>query len=57
MRYYDPTAGSININGFDMKDIDAKTFRQKVGFVGQEPVLFSMSIAENLRIANENLTD
>ena len=52
MRYYDPTNGSVNINGFDLKDIDTKAFRQKIGFVGQEPMLFSMSIAENLRVAN-----
>lgn len=57
MRYYDPTSGGIFINGLNAKDIDIKQFRRKVGFVGQEPVLFSMSIAENLRLSNPNLTN
>jgi ABC-type bacteriocin/lantibiotic exporter with double-glycine peptidase domain len=40
-----------------MKEIDVKGFRSKVGYVGQEPMLFSMSIAENLRLSNPNLND
>jgi ATP-binding cassette subfamily B (MDR/TAP) protein 1 len=40
-----------------MKNIDIKDFRRKIGYVGQEPVLFSMSIAENLRLSNPTLTD
>lgn len=31
-------------------------FRRKIGFVGQEPVLFAMSIAENLRLADPSMT-
>lgn len=31
-------------------------FRRKVGFVGQEPVLFAMSIADNLKLAEPDLT-
>ena len=34
-----------------------KSYRSKIGIVGQEPVLFSMSIAENLRLANPDLDD
>lgn len=46
MRYYDPTFGNIVVNdSINMKDLDIKSFRQKIGYVGQEPVLFSMSIA------------
>lgn len=45
MRYYDPTSGGVFINGLNMKDIDIKKFRRKIGYVGQEPVLFSMTIA------------
>jgi ATP-binding cassette, subfamily B (MDR/TAP), member 1 len=32
-------------------------YRRKIGFVGQEPVLFAMSIAENLRLANPTLSE
>jgi ABC-type multidrug transport system fused ATPase/permease subunit len=57
LRYYDATAGSITINGTSIKEINMNNFRRKVGFVGQEPVLFAMSIAENLRLADPALTD
>lgn len=40
-----------------MKDVDIKKFRRKIGYVGQEPVLFSMTIAENLRLSNPDLTN
>lgn len=45
MRYYDPTNGGIFINDVNMQDVDIKKFRRKIGYVGQEPVLFSMTIA------------
>lgn len=45
MRYYDPLEGEILINGINMKEIDIKQFRRKIGYVGQEPALFSMTIA------------
>ena len=57
LRYYDVTEGSITINGTNIKEINMNNFRRKVGFVGQEPVLFAMSIAENLRLADPALTD
>lgn len=56
MRFYDPTAGSVSINGYDLKELDLQNYRQKIGFVGQEPVLFSMTIAENLKLSNPDLT-
>ena len=33
------------------------SYRQKIGFVGQEPVLFAMSIAENLKLANPTISE
>lgn len=57
MRYYDPTSGGIYVNDLKMQDIDIKSFRRKIGFVGQEPVLFSMSIADNLKLSNPDLTN
>lgn len=33
------------------------SFRQKIGFVGQEPVLFAMSIAENLKLTNPTISE
>ncbi|GAM82734.1 hypothetical protein ANO11243_007200 [Dothideomycetidae sp. 11243] len=48
MRFYTPTAGKISIGGTDISTMNAKQLRRKIGFVGQEPVLFSGSIAENI---------
>lgn len=48
LRFYTPNNGSITINGKDIINMNAKQLRRKIGYVGQEPVLFSGSIAENI---------
>lgn len=48
LRFYDPTAGSIKINGVDIKTMNLKSLRRRIGVVAQEPVLFSGTIAENI---------
>ncbi|KAF2265338.1 P-loop containing nucleoside triphosphate hydrolase protein [Lojkania enalia] len=48
LRFYVPTAGTITINGRDISKLNAKQLRRKIGYVGQEPVLFSGTIAENI---------
>lgn len=48
LRFYVPTAGTILIDGRDITKLNAKQLRRKIGFVGQEPVLFSGTIAENI---------
>jgi putative ABC transport system ATP-binding protein len=48
LRFYTPTTGEITINGKDIKEMNAKQLRRKIGYVGQEPVLFSGTIAENI---------
>jgi putative ABC transport system ATP-binding protein len=48
LRFYVPTAGTITIDGRDITSLNAKQLRRKIGFVGQEPVLFSGTIAENI---------
>lgn len=48
MRFYQPTAGTITIAGTNINEMNAKQLRRKIGFVGQEPVLFSGSTAENI---------
>lgn len=44
MRYYDPLNGSVLINETPLNEININNFRRKIGYVGQEPVLFAMSI-------------
>lgn len=46
--YYDPKDGAIIVQGQDLWDINLKSYRQHVGYVGQEPVLFNESIRENM---------
>jgi putative ABC transport system ATP-binding protein len=48
LRFYNPTGGTIMINGKDITKMNAKQLRRKIGYVGQEPVLFSGTIAENI---------
>lgn len=48
LRFYNPTEGSIMINGVDISSMNGKSLRRRIGMVGQEPVLMSGSIAENI---------
>ena len=57
LRYYDTKSGNILVNNSKITEIDMSSYRQKIGFVGQEPVLFAMSIAENLKLANPTISE
>ncbi|CAG9315749.1 unnamed protein product [Blepharisma stoltei] len=48
LRLYDPLSGSVLIDGIDIKDYNLKHLRSQIGLVGQEPVLFTGTIAENI---------
>lgn len=56
-RFYDPDQGQVLVDGHDLKNINLRDFRFKVGYVGQEPVLFNCSIKENLLYGNPDATD
>lgn len=56
-RFYDAEKGSVLINGADVKSYGLKELRQRIGFVPQKAMLFSGTIAENLRWGNENASD
>ncbi|MEL7612387.1 ABC transporter transmembrane domain-containing protein [Vreelandella titanicae] len=49
LRFYDPHQGRISLDGVDVRTIDLADLRNAMGLVAQEPVLFSGSVAENLR--------
>lgn len=53
-RYYDPTEGNIYINGIDIKEIDLKYLRSKIGLVSQQPMLFADTIKNNVLMGIEN---
>uniref|UniRef100_A0A8R1Z466 ABC transporter ATP-binding protein n=1 Tax=Pristionchus pacificus TaxID=54126 RepID=A0A8R1Z466_PRIPA len=48
LRLYEPDGGRILVDGVDLKDMDPSVWRRNIGTVGQEPVLFSTSIRENI---------
>lgn len=56
-RFYDVDSGSILIDGVDVREISQEELRKKIGFVPQKSILFSGTIAENIRFGNENATD
>lgn len=47
-RFYDPSSGSIQLDGHDIKSLNLKWLRSLMGVVQQEPVLFNMSIRDNI---------
>ncbi len=56
-RLYDVTKGSVKVGGVDVRNYDMDTLRGKVAMVLQKNVLFSGTVAENLRWGDENATD
>ncbi|WZZ57116.1 hypothetical protein YC2023_057223 [Brassica napus] len=53
LRFYDPTAGTIMIDGQDIKTLKLKSLRRHVGLVQQEPALFATTIYENILYGKE----
>jgi len=47
-RFYDPMSGSIMLDGIDIKTLNVKWLRSQLGLVGQEPVLFQGTVADNI---------
>jgi len=56
LRFYNPTEGTISINGVDISKMNGKSLRRRIGMVGQEPVLMSGSIAENIAYGKPHAT-
>ncbi|CAF4380045.1 unnamed protein product, partial [Rotaria sp. Silwood2] len=56
LRYYEPSSGRIAINGRPITDYNVKHLRQNIGVVSQEPILFGMSIYDNIRFGVANAT-
>lgn len=56
MRLYDPTNGSIKIDGVDLRDIKAESLHQKLGVVLQETFLFNGTVFENIAYAKPDAT-
>ncbi|MBR0062314.1 MAG: ABC transporter ATP-binding protein [Selenomonadaceae bacterium] len=56
-RFYDVTAGTIKIDGFDIRDVKVDSLREQIGIVPQETLLFSTTVMENIRYGRLDATD
>lgn len=56
-RFYDVIEGSIKVDGIDIRDVEARSLRNNIGMVLQDNILFSESIAMNIRMGNPAASD
>jgi ATP-binding cassette, subfamily B, bacterial MsbA len=56
-RFHDPVEGRITLDGIDLRDLDPRALRSQVGVVPQETLLFSGSIADNVRYGRPEASD
>ena len=57
LRFYDPTAGVIKIDGIDIKSVTLASLRRSIAIVWQEPFFINDTIRENLRLANNDASE
>ncbi|MBO8141301.1 MAG: ABC transporter ATP-binding protein [Firmicutes bacterium] len=50
-RFYDPSQGTVRVDGHDLRTVDPQSLRRQIGLVPQDPVLFGISIAENIAVS------
>ncbi|MCX9156232.1 ABC transporter transmembrane domain-containing protein [Niveibacterium sp. 24ML] len=56
LRFYDPASGIITIDGVPLHQADPRAVRERIALVPQEPVIFAMSVLENVRYARPQAT-
>jgi ATP-binding cassette subfamily B protein len=56
-RFWDPTSGSVKIDGIEVSDVTAESLRAQIGIVLQDTFLFSVSVMDNIRFGRPNATD
>lgn len=57
LRFYDPVAGTIRLDGVDIAQVDPKAVRERIGIVPQETVIFADNALENIRIGRPSASD
>jgi ATP-binding cassette subfamily B protein len=57
LRFYDPQAGSIRIDGVDVHHADPAAVRKRLALVAQDPVIFAASVADNVRYGRPDASD
>ena len=56
-RFYDPTGGSVKIDGVDLRDYKFLALRDQIGYVLQETILFAGSVRDNIAYGQKDVTD
>lgn len=56
-RFYSPASGSILVDDVGIETLNIRWLRRQIGFVGQEPVLFNMTIKENIAYGTEDMNE
>src|SRR5438105_10174130 len=56
-RFYDPTSGSVSLDGRDVREIKKKSLREQIGIVLQDTLLFSTTIRENIAYGRPEATE
>ncbi|MDQ7991742.1 MAG: ABC transporter ATP-binding protein [Propionicimonas sp.] len=56
-RLFDATAGSVRVDGVDVRELDPDLLWERIGYVPQKPYLFSGTVASNLRLGKPDATD
>ena len=57
LRFYDPDSGVIRIDGHDLRAVDLRSLRREIGFVSQEPYLFTGTVRENIAYGRPTVRD
>lgn len=57
LRFYDPTNGSIKLDGLDLRDMARSDFRKSMALVPQDPVIFATTVRENIRFGRPDAND
>ena len=56
-RFYDPSGGTVKIDGKDLRDLSTKSLRDKIGLVTQETLLFNDSVKNNISYGHEDIDE
>ncbi|MCB1553979.1 MAG: ATP-binding cassette domain-containing protein [Xanthomonadales bacterium] len=57
LRFFDPQAGSVRLDGTDLRELDPQSLREQIAVVAQHPVIFATSAMENIRYGRLDATD
>ncbi len=57
LRFYDPQAGTVRIDGIDLREVDPRDARARIALVSQDPVIFAADAIENIRYGRPDATD